>query len=237
MIPSYHRDRYTTKSETMITYYFVVRLYSLGHSNTKAVYQIIPIQKIYNMSVQRLEKKTHTKDLSKYIDLSLYLSQTSDNTKDTCIINDHNEARLSKEDKDLSEIDHSRFCNTDNGGSEALSKVFDIYSAAESPSSYQPDFFNSQFKKRRAIKPWSKSEFEALGEGMETYGTHWAMIKSDIRFSEILKRRTIVDLKDKARVERNARSRKYGASSNQLQIFSLVSGKGGEGAFKYTPNL
>lgn len=57
----------------------------------------------------------------------------------------------------------------------------------------------------------------------------WAAIKNDPELGPILHRRSVVDLKDKARAERKSRNRKGTA----LGVFSMVTGAGGDGANHY----
>lgn len=176
--------------------------------------------------------------LSQYQDFHLYLSDLSRDIER----NQNPDKEINQDGSILPEgiipttrFEESNTVNNDNEGSLSEPSLFGFQRTSKSPSNQYPNTI-PQYKNRRVHKPWSTNEFVALVEGMETYGTRWSMIKSDIRFAEILRKRTVVDLKDKARVERNARCRRYGVNSSKIEIFTLVSGKGGEGALKYTSN-
>ena len=86
---------------------------------------------------------------------------------------------------------------------------------------------------RRVSVPWTDDEFKALRDGMIVHQTSWVKIKADTRWSSVLKRRSIVDLKDKARAEKRARIKLYGSDPVRMGIFAIASALGGEGAHKY----
>ncbi|KAJ3106682.1 hypothetical protein HDU97_005834 [Phlyctochytrium planicorne] len=60
-------------------------------------------------------------------------------------------------------------------------------------------------ERRSARKRWSADELAALEEGMHLHSTHWNKIQAD--FGHRMPGRTQVDMKDKARNERNRRER------------------------------
>lgn len=76
---------------------------------------------------------------------------------------------------------------------------------------------------------WSSQELKALVEGMYVYGNRWASIKKDGKFRDVLKDRSVVDLKDKARNERKKLERRNEGPG----IFRWASAAGGDGAKKY----
>lgn len=71
-------------------------------------------------------------------------------------------------------------------------------------------------KLRKLRSEWSHTELNALIEGMREFGTSWAQIKS--KYENVLYNRTPVQLKDKARSEKERRIK----SDLPLGIFEIV---------------
>ncbi|CAG8508312.1 7526_t:CDS:2 [Cetraspora pellucida] len=70
----------------------------------------------------------------------------------------------------------------------------------------RPSINSTRNRNRRLRKKWTNEELQALEDGMREYGTHWARIlEKHGSSSGPLKNRTQVQLKDKARNEKQRR--------------------------------